>query len=107
VTSPSTAGSIKHVHSARWWVVSLLTLIHIAGDIAGRNLWPLLYGGKDPQIEFACANIVAFALFAVFCFVSSPRLSRLRLLHVIFAFSLGVLSSVIGMVWGVMNGYGR
>jgi hypothetical protein len=87
-------------------VVCLLVVLQLVGCVAGRTLWSAFFRGKDPQVEFFTANGAGLALFAVLCYFFHRRLGRFRVLDALLAFGLGVLSSLVGMGWGILDGYG-
>jgi hypothetical protein len=95
------------VAPARLSVVCAHLFLQFTGILTGRLLWFLFFRGQDPQVELFWANAAGFALFAILCPVFKRRLSRFRLFDALLAFALGVLSSLAGMGWGVLDGYGR
>ena len=83
-----------------------MLFIELIGDLLGRMLWPVWFTGKDPQTEFFWANGAAFAISAVLICALQRRLARLRIADTLVTFGLGVLSSAVGIAWGIQDGYG-
>jgi magnesium-transporting ATPase (P-type) len=92
---------------AQMWVIFVLLLLQFAGIVAGRMLWSVFFRGKDPQIEFFWSNGIGIALFALMCFFFNKRLTRFHPLDAVVVLLLGMLSSVAGMGWGILDGYGQ
>jgi len=88
-------------------VLCVLFLLHFLGIITGRMLWSSFYPGKDPQHEYFWANCIVLGLLAIFCVALNKRLNRFRVLDALVVLALGFGSSVAGMYWGILDGYGR
>jgi len=89
------------------WIVSVLLLCLFSGELAGRVMWPLFFRGKDPELEFFKANSIGILIFAVLAYGLQERIRRFHSADILISISLGLLSSVVGMAWGILNGYGR
>jgi len=89
------------------WVLCVLVLLHFVGIGAGRMLWGSFYPGKDPQREYFWANCIVLGLLAILCVALKKRLNRFRVLDALVVLALGFGSSIAGMYWGVLDGYGR
>ena len=89
------------------WVLCLLIFLHFVGIIWGRMLWGSFYPGKDPQREYFWANCIVLVLLAVLCVALNKRLNRFRVLDALIVLALGLGSSLAGMYWGILDGYGR
>lgn len=93
--------------SPQLWVVCLLIFLHSVGIIWGRLLWGSFFRGKHPDREYFWANCIVIGLLAVLFVVFNKRLNRFRVLDALVVLALGFGSSIAGMYWGVLDGYGR
>lgn len=89
------------------WIPCVLVFLEFVGFVAGHMLWPWFGRGKDPLHEIAYANAATLVLTCILAFCFQRRFSRFRLVDGILALALGVISSLIGIAWGLHDGYGE
>jgi hypothetical protein len=70
-------------------------------------LWGSFYPGKDPQREYFWANCIVLGLLTILCVALNKRLNRFRVFDALIVLALGFGSSIAGMYWGILDGYGR